>query len=83
MTEPSHRPIAHQEQAKWTPERIANWANTKGADFGEYVRRLLAQNIYPERNFKAALGIIRLTEKHGVDRAQIACRKSILLGSID
>jgi len=82
VTEPSHRPVAHQEQAKWTPERITGWAGSKGNDIGEFVKRLIERKVHPEQSYRSALGIIRLTEKYGADRMQLACQKAIRIESI-
>lgn len=82
VTEPSHRPVAHQEHAKWTPERITNWANSKGDSVGEFVKRLIARKAHPEQGFRASLGIIRLADKYGETRLQSACAKAIRIESI-
>jgi transposase len=82
VTEPSHRPVAHQEHAKWTPERVASWAGSKGTIIGEFVKLLIARKVHYEQNFRSALGVIRLTDEYGAERMQLACQKAIRIESI-
>jgi transposase len=82
VTEPSHRPVAHQEHAKWTPERIVGWAASKGDIVGEFVKRLIERKVHPEQNYRSALGVIRLSDKYGTERMQLACQKAIRIESI-
>jgi transposase len=81
ITEPSHRPKAHAEHAKWTPERITSWAASKGQSVGNFVKELIATKVHPEQGYRAALGIIRLADKYGEDRLNTACEKAIKLES--
>ena len=83
ITDPGHRPVAHQEHAKWTPERITNWAQSKGGEVGEFVKRLIARKMHPEQSFRSALGVIRLADKYGETRLQRACAKAMKLESIN
>lgn len=82
VTEPSHRPIAHQEHAKWTPERIIGWAGSKGDIIGEFVKRLIERKVHREQSYRSALGVIRLCDKYGSERMQLACQKAIRIESI-
>lgn len=81
QTEPSHRPVSHQEHAKWTPERIVSWAKTRGDVVGEYVKLLIESKSHPEQGFRAALGVIRLSDKYGGERLRQACLKASHIGS--
>ena len=82
VTEPLHRPIAHQEHAKWTPERIVEWAKSKGEIVGEFVKRLIEKKVHPEQGYRSALGCIRLADKYGNERLVLACQKAIRIESI-
>ena len=81
VTEPSHRPISHQEHTKWTPERIIAWASSKSGSIGEFVKRLIQSKAHPEQGYRAALGCIRLSDKYGIDRLTMACQKAIRIES--
>lgn len=82
VTEDAHRPISHQEHAKWTPERIIEWASSKGQSIGEFVKLLIGRKVHPEQSYRAALGCIRLADKYGAERLTMACKKAIRIDSI-
>ena len=81
ITEPSHRPPSHQEHLKWTPERITKWADSKGADVGAFIAKLIASKRHPEQAYRSALGCIRLADKFGDERLNLACKKALSYGS--
>jgi transposase len=81
QTEPSHRPKAHQEHLKWTPERITDWAGAKGAHVKLFIAKLIASKAHPEQSYRSAMGCIRLADKYGVDSLNKACEKALALGS--
>jgi transposase len=82
QTDPSHRPIAHQEQAKWTPERITNWAQSKGGFVRDFIAELIKHRVHSEQAYRSALGIIRMADKYGDERLNQACQKALQLNSI-
>jgi transposase len=82
VTENSHRPTSHQEHAKWTPDRIVAWAGSKHEVIGAFVKLLIEKKVHCEQGYRAALGVIRLSDKYGVERLTAACSKAILIGSV-
>lgn len=77
-TDPMHRPQSHQEHMSWTPERLIEWAgNTIGENGGQVVTRILKSHVYPERGYRACLGVIRLTRRYGPERTEQACRRAL------
>ena len=81
-TDDSHRPKSHQEHLKWTPERIIRWGKSKGANTGLFIQNLITSKAHPEQAYRAALGIIRLSDKYGINRLNQACGNAIAIGSI-
>lgn len=81
-TEVSHRPAPHQAHLEWTPERIINWGKQKGENIGLFVRHLITTKVNPEQGYRAALGIIRLSDKYEIQRVNQACGNAIAIGSI-
>lgn len=81
-TDPAHRPKSHQEHLKWTPERIINWAKTKGDSTGLFIQHLITTKPHPEQAYRATLGVIRLSDKYGNTRLNQACSNAIAIGSI-
>ena len=81
-TEISHRPPSHKAQLEWTPERIINWGSKKGKNTGLFIKRLIESKQHPEQGYRSALGVIRLAQKHGEDRLNLACGKAMAIGAI-
>lgn len=81
-SEDLHRPQAHQEHLKWTPERIINWGRSKGDNTGFFIEHLITSKSHPEQGYRAALGVIRLSDKYGAQRLNQACGKAIAIGAI-
>ena len=78
----SHRPKSHQEYVKWTPERITHSASQKGPQVGLFVKSLVSSKPHPEQGYRAALGVIRLSDKYGETRLNQACAKALNIQSI-
>jgi hypothetical protein len=60
---------------------MIRWAAETGADAALVAEKILASKAHPEQGFKSVLGLIRLGEKYGKDRLNIACRHAIKIGS--
>lgn len=78
-TEVTHMPRAHREQLAWTPSRIIRWADSIGPHCGQAVRQIIESREHPEQGYRAALGIIRLANRHGAERVDAACRRALAL----
>ena len=76
ITEPSHRPKAHQEHAKWDSQRIVSWAKSKNEIVGLFVDKLIKSYRHQEQAYRSALGCIRLADKYGDERLKRACEKA-------
>ena len=78
-TSDDHRPKSHQEHLKWNPQRIQEWATSKGEIVGELIELLFQSKRHPEQAYRSALGIIRLGDKYGDQRLREACRRAVEL----
>lgn len=76
-TAPEHRSVLHQKHAEWTPDRIASWAKTIGANTGLLVEKILTERKHPEHGYRSCLGIIRLEKKYGRERLDAACARAL------
>jgi transposase len=76
-TSDEHRSVLHQKHAEWTPERIASWAKTIGANTGLLVEKILTERKHPEHGYRSCLGIIRLEKKYGRERLDAACARAL------
>lgn len=81
VTDPSHRPANHRNQA-WPPERLIAW----GASFGPYVARVveltLGRYANPEQGYRACLGLMRTAQRHGGARMNAACERALSVGIV-
>ena len=75
-----HRPKAHREQAKWTPQRLQQWAAKVGPSTAGLIGELLEGRQHPQEHFRACLGILRLSERHGADRMEAAAKRALHYG---
>lgn len=76
-----HRPRAHREYGKWPPERVLSWAESVGSHVGELARAILARRTHPETGYRACLGVIRLADRFGRERLDVACGRAVKLES--
>lgn len=76
-----HMPKSHKEYAAWTPERLLNWAAKSGPSTARLVETIMAKKIHPQQGFRACLGIMRLGKTYGFDRLELACQRTLKLGS--
>jgi transposase len=80
-TDPAHMPESHRRHAQWTPSRIVAWAKKTGPNAAQLVEEILASRPHPEQGFRSALGIIRLADRYGTERAEAACGRALALRS--
>jgi len=76
-----HMPANHREYAKWTPQRLINWAQKTGPACASLIEQLLQRRKHPQQAFRSCLGIMRLGKSYGDDRLEAACRRALLVGA--
>jgi len=77
-TDPMHLPKDLQEHKGWTPERLIEWAgNAIGENGRQVVSCIMKTYAYPERGYRACLGIIRLSRRYGPERTERACARAV------
>jgi transposase len=79
VTVVAHMPSAHQAMQGFSSERLIAWGATHGDAVGQAVERLLSTYPRPEFGFRAALGIIRLADRHGSAALNAVCSRALLL----
>lgn len=77
-----HMPANHAKHAKWTPERMGQWAGEAGPSTKLVAERLMAERTHPQQGFNTVLGLIRQGEKFGKDRLERACAKALHIKSV-
>lgn len=78
-TQPEHMPENHKRHAEWSPERILVWVQKSGSAMKEVAEAILRSRAHPEQGFRACLGLLRLSETYGEQRAEAACKKALAL----
>lgn len=69
-------PASHREYAKWTPERLREWATTIGPATACVISAILAARRHPQQGFRSALGVLRLGKHYGNDRLEAVCQRA-------
>ncbi len=72
-----HMPASHREHAKWTPERIQNWARTLGPQVAALSGEIMKRRMHPEQGYRSCLGLIRLANHYGAERLNAACAHAL------
>jgi transposase len=73
---PEHMPASHREYAKWTPERMRQWAATIGPATACVISAILAARRHPQQGFRSCLGVLRLGKHYGNDRLEAVCQRA-------
>lgn len=71
-----HMPASHREYAKWTPERLREWAASIGPQTECVISAILAARRHPQQGFRSALGVLRLGKHYGADRLEAVCQRA-------
>lgn len=82
VTEPLHRPKAHQAHAEWTPSRLISWGQSVGPNTGLLVERILVSKKHPEQGYRSCLGLLRLSKQHSQERMEAAALRALTIGAI-
>jgi transposase len=81
VTENGHRPKAHQAHLKWPPSRLIDWAQKTGRFAAELFQQILERYPHPEMGYRSCLGLLRLGEKYGPQRLELACERALASGA--
>lgn len=76
-----HRPASHRAHLEWTPSRLIDWGTTIGAHTGALIEHVIRSKPHPEQGYRSALGILRLSKRHGAARLELASAKAFAIRS--
>ncbi len=76
-THPEHRPASHRAHLEWTPLRLIEWGRSIGAHTAALIDYVIRSKPHPEQGYRSALGILRLSRKHGAERLELACARAL------
>jgi len=72
-----HMPPAHQKYQEWSPERFTRWAQDIGPHTTQLIQAVLDSRQHPQQAYRSCLGILRLSNRYGVERLEAACRRAL------
>jgi len=76
-THPEHRPASHRAYLEWTPLRLIEWGRSLGVHTAAVIEHVIHSKPHPEQGYRSALGILRLSRKHGAERLELACARAL------
>ena len=82
ITLEAHRPPAHQQYLKWTPERMRRWGESIGARTGTMIEAIIQAAVHPDQAYRRCLGLLRLAQRYGNDRLELACDRALKLQAV-
>jgi transposase len=79
VTDPHHRPRAHQRHLEWSPSRLIRWATEVGPHTAQLVEMILRERPHPEQGYRACLGILRLGKLYPPVRVEAAAARALAI----
>ena len=79
-TKVEHMPKAHQDYAKWNPERLKSWANNLGEFVLQWVEYQLGSKDHPQQAVRVCLGALNLSKQYSKKRLNAACQRALDTG---
>lgn len=79
-TKVEHMPKAHQDYAKWNPERLKRWAARLGIYVLQWVEYQLCSKAHPQQSYKVCLGLLNLSKQYTNEQLDGACQYALDTG---
>ncbi|MGP4073301.1 IS21 family transposase [Piscibacillus sp. B03] len=76
-TIPDHMPKDHKQYIDFNQEHVLKWARTVGDHTFTTVQSILSSYQSEKQGLKSCLGLIRLGDKHSIERLELACSKAL------
>jgi transposase len=73
----AHMPEEHQKYLKWDRNRFIEWAEKIGVNTVIAIKSILSSYKVEQQGFKSCMGILKLADRHSVDRLEAACKKAL------
>lgn len=77
---PEHLASWHRYPAEWNPEKFIGDAAQVSPEVVQYIKKVLARSEYPEKNYRACLGILNFARRVGSTRLSNACKRADSFG---
>ena len=72
-----HMPPNHQLYSEWNGNRFRSWARKVGESAFAVVDKLLLSYRVEEQAYKGCLSLLKLSEKYGAARLELACQEAL------
>lgn len=79
MTDPAHRPPAHQAVVEFNHERLQRWAEAIGPATAAVIRAQAERCKHRDETLRASLGILRLAKDYSSQVLEAACQRALRL----
>jgi hypothetical protein len=76
-TIPEHMPDKHKSYTEWNAERFLSWAKSIGENTRTVISSILSSHKIEQQGYRACIGILKLTDRHGAKRLEAACEKAL------
>lgn len=76
-TVPDHMPKEHQQYLDFNKDYVLKWAHSVGEHTLITVQSILASYQSEKQGLKSCLGLIKLGDKHSIERLELACEKAL------
>ncbi len=76
-----HRPKSHQQHLAWPPSRLIGWAQSVGPATAQLFAAILQSKPHPEMGYRSCLGILRLGQRHSIERLEAASQRAVTTGA--
>lgn len=73
----AHMPEDHQKYLEWNGDRFRRWAEQIGTNTAKVINGILASGRVEQQSYRACMGLLKLSEKHGPSKLEKACEKAL------
>jgi transposase len=72
-----HMPEDHQKYLEWNGDRFRKWAERIGTNTYKVINAILTAKRVEQQSYKGCMGLLKLADKHSVERLEAACEKAL------
>src|SRR5690606_17187065 len=77
ITIPDHMPKEHKQFLEFNKEYVLDWATSAGESTLATVKSILASYKVEKQALKSCLGLIKLSDRHSIERVEKACERAL------
>ena len=76
-TNPDHMPNNHKQFIDFNRDSVLDWAQSAGTQILTTVKSILASYKTENQGLKSCLGLMKLADKHSIERVEKACERAL------